>query len=236
MASKSNVLSKHIEEKHHPDTILPKKPCSHSRDKVVVIGSSTGGTDALYQIFSALPTGLPPIVVVQHIPKMFSSSLVTRLNANSKLNIYEINEKMPLKQDCVYVANGDAHVIFKYEVNRCCVAPFEAQKISRHRPSVDILFRSANNTLGKNVLAIILTGMGDDGMIGMKELFDNGAYTIAQDKESCVVFGMPKKAIEAGAIKEILPLNQIAGRIVDYAHGKIFSCNKEPEIGEVDDS
>ena len=103
--------------------------------------------------------------------------------------------------------------------------------MSRHRPSVDVLFRSANNASGKNALAIILTGMGDDGMIGMKELFDNGAYTIAQDEASCVVFGMPKKAIEIGAVREILPLQKIAQRIVDYAHNRIRNTGKkEPEL------
>lgn len=223
MAKNTIASASHVEEKRHPDSLFPKNPCTKSRDKVVVIGSSTGGTEALHNIFSSLPTGLPPIVVVQHIPKMFSSSLAARLDANSKLRVFEVTEKMLLKNDCVYIAKGDAHAIFKYESNKCYVAPLDAPRISRHRPSVDVLFRSANNILGRSILAIILTGMGDDGMIGMKELFDNGIYTIAQDKDSCVVFGMPKKAIEIGAVKEILPLDRIASRIVDYAHNRLIS-------------
>ncbi|STQ86237.1 chemotaxis protein CheB [Helicobacter muridarum] len=230
MLPKSIILSNQVEEKYHPDTVLPKKPSQQARDKVIVIGSSTGGTEALYQIFSALPTGLPPIVVVQHIPKTFSSSLANRLNANSKLSICEVNNLMELKQDWAYIANGDSHAVFKYEGRKCYVMPLNAQKISRHRPSVDVLFRSANNVIGRSTLAIILTGMGDDGSIGMKELFDNGAYTIAQDESSCIVFGMPKKAIEAGAIKEVLPLSKIPNRIVDYANGKILSSHKDIEI------
>ncbi|RDU67613.1 chemotaxis protein CheB [Helicobacter didelphidarum] len=228
----NNILSKQVEEKYHPDTVLEKKPCSLSREKLIVIGSSTGGTEALNKILSTLPSkGLPPIVIVQHIPKMFSSSLTARLDSNSQLQVFEINSKVQLQNDCVYVANGDSHALLSYKEGKYYVAPFEANRVSRHRPSVDILFRSANNISGKNTLAIILTGMGDDGMIGMKELFDNGAYTIAQDEQTCVVFGMPKKAIEIGAVREILPLQQIPKRIMDYASNKINLLKpKEPDI------
>ncbi len=233
---KNNILSKQIEQKYHPDTVLPKNPCTLSREKLIVIGSSTGGTEALSKIFAALPIGLPPIVVVQHIPKLFSTSLVSRLDSNSKINVFEVNSKMQLHNDCAYIANGDAHVVLSYEAGKYHVAPLNANRVSRHKPSVDILFRSANNVSGKNTLAIILTGMGDDGMIGMKELFDNGAYTIAQDEASCVVFGMPKKAIEIGAIHEILPLQRIPSRIVDYAHNRInLIKTKEPELKSKDD-
>lgn len=227
----TKMLKMPIEKKYHPDEILKKKPCNLSREKLVVIGSSTGGTEALNRIFSELPENLPPIVVVQHIPKMFSTSLVARLNANSKLNVFEVNAKMQLQHGCAYIANGDAHVVLSYEANKYYATPLVEKRISRHRPSVDILFRSANNTSGKNTLGIILTGMGDDGMIGMKELYDNGAYTIAQDEKSCVVFGMPKKAIEIGGVREILPLQKIANRIIDYAHNRIdMTKPKEPEI------
>lgn len=227
----NSILSKQIEEKYHPDTILAKNPCTLSREKLIVIGSSTGGTEALNKIFSALPIGLPPIVVVQHIPKMFSSSLATRLDSNSKISVFEVNSKVQLQPDSAYIANGGAHVVLSYEGGKYYATPFDERRINRHRPSVDILFRSANNVSGKNTLAVILTGMGDDGMIGMKELFDNGAYTIAQDEASCVVFGMPKKAIEIGAVREILPLQRIANRIVDYANNRIgFLKPKESEI------
>ncbi len=224
---KQDILSRQVEQKYHPDTILPKNPCQLSRDKLVVIGSSTGGTEALNKIFSALPTGLPPIVVVQHIPKLFSASLVARLDAHSKISVFEVNTKTQLQHDCAYVANGDAHIVISHEGGKYYVTPRNGNRVSRHRPSVDVLFRSANNVSGRNTLAIILTGMGDDGMIGMKELFDNGAYTIAQDEATCVVFGMPKKAIEVGAVREILPLQQIAPRIVDYAHNKIRNIGEK---------
>ena len=231
MQKRKDILLSQVAEKHHPDVVLAKKPCVLSREKLVVIGSSTGGTEALNRILSHLELkNLPPIVIVQHIPKMFSASLATRLDNNSPLKVHEINEKVALQNDNVYIANGDSHVLLSYKEGKYFAAPFDERRVSRHRPSVDILFRSANNTSGKNTLAIILTGMGDDGMIGMKELFDNGAYTIAQDEQSCVVFGMPKKAIEIGAVKEILPLDRIANRIMDYAANKINMLKKEPDI------
>ncbi|MWV61581.1 chemotaxis protein CheB [Helicobacter saguini] len=221
-----------VAEKYHPDTILQNKPCTMTREKLIVIGSSTGGTEALNKILSGLKAkNLPPIVIVQHIPKMFSSSLAVRLDNNSELSVFEVKERVKLESDCAYIASGDSHVVLSYKEGKYYAAPFDERRISRHRPSVDILFRSANNTSGKNTLAIILTGMGDDGMIGMKNLYDNGAYTIAQDEQSCVVFGMPKKAIEIGAVREILPLEKIANRIMDYAAGRINLLKpKEPDV------
>lgn len=217
---KNNVLSKQIEEKHHPDELLRKDPCDMLREKLIVIGSSTGGTDALQTIFTKLPSGLPPIVLVQHIPKIFSASLAKRLDSCSQVNVSEVNEKMQLNYGCAYIANGDNHILLSYERGKYSARPQDGIRISRHKPSVDVLFRSANNACGKHTLAIILTGMGDDGSIGIKELFDNGAYTIAQDKKSCIVFGMPKKAIETGGIREVVPLESISDRIIEYANNQ----------------
>ena len=123
-----------------------------------------------------------------------------------------------LKNDCIYLAKGGTQIALGYENGKYSAHPIlDAPRISRHRPSVDILFRAANNIAGRNTLAIILTGMGDDGRIGIKELHDNGAKTIAQDEQTCVVFGMPKRAIEVGAVDEILPISKIADRIVKFA-------------------
>lgn len=222
-----DILNHLVEKKHHPDEILKKAPCDASRSKLVVIGSSTGGTDALNKILSELPKGLPPIVMVQHIPKNFSTSLVTRLNNNSELDVFEVTEKMILCSGCAYLACGSTHIFLDYEGGKYTAKAGDGVRISRHKPSVDILFRSANNVSGKNTLAIILTGMGDDGSIGMKELFDNGAYTIAQDEKSCVIFGMPRKAIEAGAIKEVVPLNRMAQKIIDFSNDKLLFEKKQ---------
>lgn len=203
--------------KLHPDVLLPKKPCKDPlRPKLIAIGASTGGVDALSVIFENLPNTLPPIVVVQHIPKLFGTSFAKRLDSLSKVKVFEVTEKMYLQNSCAYLASGDSHILLNYEHNAYTAQPFEGPRISRHKPSVDILFRSVNNVAGKSALGIILTGMGDDGSIGIKELFDNGTTTIAQSEQSCVVFGMPKKAIEVGAITYVLDLDQIIEKIINF--------------------
>lgn len=214
---------KAIEDRHHPDVLLKSNPCLISREKLIVIGSSTGGPIALEEILVALPAcNLPPIVIVQHIPEYFSQTLAKRLDGKSKLSVFEVNQKFILKNDCVYLAKGGTQIMLGYENGKYFAYPvLDAPRISRHCPSADVLFRSANNTAGRNALAIILTGMGDDGCIGIKEMHDNGAKTIAQNEQTCVVFGMPKRAIEVGAIDEILPLNKIAEKIVQFSQADI---------------
>ncbi|WP_300448980.1 CheB methylesterase domain-containing protein [Helicobacter mastomyrinus] len=214
--------------KYHPDLILKSNPCKINRSKLVVIGASTGGVDALSYIFSRLPAQLPPIAVVQHIPQSFGSSFVKRLDTLSQLSIYEVTTKMSLKNNCVYIATGNKHMVVDFVMGSYCAYPLnEERKISRHKPSVDILFRSANNAAGASALGIILTGMGDDGCIGLKELYDNGAHTLAENEKDCIVFGMPKKAIKMDAVSEILSLDMIIQRIIDYA-------NTQPQPKEKD--
>lgn len=204
-------------QKLHPDILLESKPCKDLiRPKLIAIGASTGGVDALSVIFSKLPRGLPPIVVVQHIPKTFGSSFAKRLDSLSELDIFEVTQKMRLEQSCAYLASGDSHISLSYENGHHFAKPIDGPRISRHKPSVDILFRNVNNVAGKNALGVILTGMGDDGSIGLKEMYQNGAITIAQDEQSCVVFGMPKKAIEVGGAKYTLSLEQIIEYISNF--------------------
>lgn len=219
--------------KYHPDTVLESKPCKIMRSKLVVIGASTGGVDALSYIFSRLPAQLPPIAVVQHIPSNFGSSFIKRLDTISELNIHEVTSKIILKNNCVYVAGGNKHMVIGFEKGMYfadCLN--EERRISRHKPSVDVFFRSVNNSAGRSVLGIILTGMGDDGCIGLKELYDNGAHTIAENEEDCVVFGMPKKAIEIGAVREVLSLDMIIRRIIDYAKNPIRASKESNEETE----
>lgn len=214
---------KAVEEKLHPDVFIKSSPCLINREKLIVIGSSTGGPIVLEEIFVALPAcGIPPIVVVQHIPEYFSQTLAARLDSKSKLNVFEVNQRFLLQNDSIYLAKGGTQIALGHENGKYCAYPIaDAPRISRHRPSVDVLFRFANNVAGRSTLAIILTGMGDDGCIGIKELHDNGAKTIAQDEHTCVVFGMPKRAIEVGAIDEVLPLHKIANRIIEFATTKL---------------
>ncbi len=212
----SKIIEQKVEPKYHPDILLPKKPALKSLKKVIAIGSSTGGVEALLEIFSQLPNTLPPIVIVQHIPFGFSKNLANRLDRCSKLSVFEVDKEMELLNGCAYLAIGNQHIIVDRDnLRRYVVKTLDGEKICYQKPSVNILFRSVNNTFGASTTAIILTGMGDDGAICMKELYDNGAYTIAQDEKSSTVFGMPKKAIETGGVKEILPLNSIAKRIVE---------------------
>lgn len=210
-----------LEQKHHPDVLLKAMPFKGEGKRIIAIGASTGGVDAIAKILEKLPNHLPPIVIAQHIPDGFSTSFANRLNQNSPINVYEVREKMLLQDSCAYLAPGGLHIALERHCDKYYAKPQEGVRISRHRPSVDVMFRGVNNIAGKNALAIILTGMGDDGSIGIKELYDNGAYTIAQDEASCVVFGMPKQAIAKGAICEIVSLDQIAKKIVDFADGSL---------------
>ncbi|RDU59814.1 CheB methylesterase domain-containing protein [Helicobacter marmotae] len=208
--------------KYHPDVALKSNPCKVIRSKLIVIGASTGGVNALSYIFSALKGQFPPIAVVQHIPQSFGSSFVKRLNTISELNICEVTSKVPLKANHVYIAEGDKHMAIDFALDSYYAYPLnEEKRISRHKPSVDILFRSANNAAGASALGIILTGMGDDGCIGLKELYTNGAQTLAESESDCVVFGMPKKAIEMGAVSEVLNLDGIIQRIIEYANNPL---------------
>lgn len=206
-------------KKHHPDLLFKSAPHTGEGKKLIAIGASTGGVDAIGQILHSLPKGLPPIVITQHIPAAFSASFANRLNETTNIQIKEVNERMLLKNSCAYLAHGGTHLVVEKNLNEYYVKPLKGERISRHIPSVDVMFRSVNNVVGKNVLAIIMTGMGDDGCIGIKELFLNGAYTIAQDEKSCVVFGMPKQAIIQGSICEIVNLSDIPNKIIQFSQG-----------------
>lgn len=210
---------KDIDAKHHPDVLLPKKPALRTYKKLIAIGSSAGGIEALLTIFAKLPPNLPPIVITQHIPKGFSGNFARRLDKISAVNVCELSDSMELQNGCAYLAQGDKHlVVEKDEATRAFIAKtIDGPKITRHRPSVDVMMRSVNNVFGASALGIILTGMGDDGAIGLKELFDNGAATVAQDEKSSFVYGMPKKAVEANAVSEVLPLTEIAARMVRFS-------------------
>ncbi|WP_419764803.1 MAG: chemotaxis-specific protein-glutamate methyltransferase CheB [Arcobacter sp.] len=214
---KSNFESS---EKVHPDILLPSTPARLSGSRVIAIGSSTGGVESLLRVFKSLPNNLPPIVITQHIPYGFSRSFAQRLNNESSLDVYEAEDGMKLEKGKAFLAPGNMHLSIEKKGSDYYTKLIDGIRISHHKPSVNIMFRSVNNVIGSSAMAIMMTGMGDDGMIAMKELFDNGAYTIAQNEESCVVFGMPKKAIEAGAVKDIVPLDDIAQYMVDFSTNK----------------
>jgi two-component system, chemotaxis family, protein-glutamate methylesterase/glutaminase len=207
------------ERKIHPDEVLPSYPAHLPGAKLVAIGSSTGGVESLLKVFEKLPSNLPPIVIAQHIPYGFSSSFAQRLDTSSAVHVMEVTGDVILEKGCAYLAPGNMHLVVEKQGSNYIGKLLDASRVSRHKPSVDILFRSVNNSAGSGAMAIMMTGMGDDGTIGMKNLFDNGAYTVAQNEESCVVFGMPQQAIKAGAVKDICHLDEIASYIIDFTNG-----------------
>jgi two-component system, chemotaxis family, protein-glutamate methylesterase/glutaminase len=217
---KPSLNAQTIEYKIHPDEVIPSKPAMLPGMKLIVIGSSTGGVESLLRVFKRLPANLPPILITQHIPYGFSNSFAHRLNDNSEVIVCEAKDNMILEKGHGYLAPGNMHLTIEKIGNDYRTKLLDTKKVSQHKPSVDVLFRSANNTVGSAAMAVMMTGMGDDGTIAMKELHNNGAYTIAQNEESCVVFGMPMKAIQAGAVKDIVHLDEIADYIIDFSKGR----------------
>ena len=182
-------------------------------EKVVVVGASTGGTDAVRVFLEAFPTSAPGIVIVQHMPEHFTRAFAKRLDQTCRLQVREAEDGDPVRAGTALVAPGNCHTLLQRSGGRYFVEVKEGPLVSRHRPSVDVLFRSAASSAGGNAIGIIMTGMGDDGSHGMLEMRQAGALTIAQDESSCVVFGMPKEAIRLGAVSRILPLQSIAAMV-----------------------
>lgn len=179
-------------------------------EKVVVVGASTGGTEALSVFLQMLPEDTPGIVIVQHMPENFTAAFAKRLDSICRVTVKEAENNDSVVRGHVLIAPGNKHTLLKRSGARYYVEVKEGPLVSRHRPSVDVLFRSAARYAGKNAVGVIMTGMGDDGAHGMKELHDAGARTIAQDEASCVVFGMPNEAIKLGGVDKIMPLDRIA--------------------------
>jgi two-component system chemotaxis response regulator CheB len=183
-------------------------------EKVVVIGASTGGTEALREFLEVLPLDAPGIVIVQHMPEKFTARFAERLNALCRVTVKEAADGDAVIRGRVLIAPGNRHMLVKRSGARYYVEVKDGPLVARHRPSVDVLFRSAARYVGRNAVGVILTGMGDDGARGMAEMKEAGASNIAQDEASCVVFGMPAEAIKLGGVDRVLPLHAIAGEVV----------------------
>ncbi len=183
-------------------------------EKVVIVGASTGGTEALRVFLEAMPVDAPGIVIVQHMPEKFTSAFAQRLNTLCRITVKEAEDNDTVMKGRALIAPGSRHALLKRSGARYFVEVKDGPLVSRHRPSVDVLFRSAARYAGKNAVGVIMTGMGDDGARGMKEMRDAGATNIAQDEASCVVFGMPKEAIKHDAVDRVLPLNKIAAEVL----------------------
>lgn len=186
-------------------------------ETVVAIGTSTGGTQALELVLKSLPRVCPGIVVVQHMPEKFTASFAQRLDSLCQIQVKEAAHGDRVMPGRALIAPGGKHMMLRRNGAQYVVDVVAGPPVSRHCPSVDVLFRSAARFAGKNAIGVIMTGMGDDGAKGLREMYDAGAWTVAQDEESCVVFGMPKEAIKLGAVNKILSL----GDIPDAIQGRI---------------
>lgn len=220
------------QKKTEPLQSLPKEPVEmqqaekniiKSTDKVIAIGASTGGTVAVKSILSLLPANLPGILVVLHMPPTFTASYAQSLNNSCRLKVKEAADGDTLSTGCVYIAPGDKHMLLDKNSLGFHLRIDSGPPVNHHRPSVDKMFYSVAGIASSNSMGVILTGMGGDGARGLKEMHDRGSYTIVQDKKTSVVFGMPRQAISLGAADRVLPLEEIAGAIVNYIKGEMIS-------------
>ena len=203
------------------DVMLPGgiSAMAQTTERIVAIGTSTGGTQALEAILTRLPRVCPGIVIVQHMPEKFTAAFAERLDGLCDLEVREAKNGDRVIPGRALIAPGGRHMLLKRSGAQYIVEVVDGPLVSRHKPSVDVLFRSVAKYAGKNATGIIMTGMGDDGAHGMKEMFDAGAHTIAQDEATCVVFGMPKEAIKVQGVREVLPLENLPRAILIAGRG-----------------
>jgi two-component system chemotaxis response regulator CheB len=213
------TLSRTVEPKLTADAILSPavQAMAETTEKVVVIGASTGGTEALKTLLETLPSDAPGIVIVQHMPELFTRAFASRLDGLCAITVKEAETNDTVIRGRALIAPGNHHLLLKRSGARYFVEVKDGPLVCRHRPSVDVLFHSAARYAGRNAVGVILTGMGDDGARGMLEMKQAGATTIAQDEATCVVFGMPKEAIKMGGVDKVIPMHCVAGAILTHA-------------------
>jgi two-component system chemotaxis response regulator CheB len=208
--------------KLNADVMLPPPrsgAMAKTTERVVCIGASTGGTESLREVLEALPADCPGIVIVQHMPEKFTEAFARRLDGLCRISVKEAADGDSVLRGHALIAPGNRHTLLQRSGARYYVSVKDGPLVSRHRPSVDVLFRSAAHAAASNAVGIIMTGMGDDGARGLLELRQSGADTVAQDEDSCIVFGMPREAIELGAADKVVPLSGIAGQILRLGGG-----------------
>lgn len=196
------------------------KAMQRTTERIVAVGTSTGGTQALEQMLTQLPRGCPGIAIVQHMPERFTAAFAERLNRLCEIEVREARHGERLLPGHALIAPGGKHSMLKRSGAYYYVDVIDGPLVNRHRPSVDVLLRSVAKCAGANALGIIMTGMGDDGARGLKEMRDAGGGTVAQDEASCVVFGMPKEAIKLGAVQRVQPLHEMPRTIMEWSMGK----------------
>ncbi|MES2880231.1 MAG: chemotaxis response regulator protein-glutamate methylesterase [Pseudomonadota bacterium] len=212
-AARANVKKLPVMEKLNADAILPaadnRTAMLQTTERVVALGTSTGGTQALEVVLKSLPRVCPGIVIVQHMPEKFTAEFANRLNSICQIEVREAQNNDRVVPGCALIAPGGKHMLLRRTGAQYFVEVMDGPLVNRHRPSVDVLFRSVSKCAGANALGVIMTGMGDDGAAGLLEMRKAGAHTLAQDEESCVVYGMPKEAVKRGAVERTVPLTAI---------------------------
>lgn len=205
-----------------------QKPAFRTTDRIIAIGASTGGTEAIKEVLMGLPSDSPGILITQHIPEAFSGPFASRMNSVSALNVCEAQDGQPVLPGHVYIAPGSHHLLLTRDGARYICRLSDAPPVNRHRPSVDVLFSSVSECAGQNAVGVLLTGMGADGAEGMLQMQRTGAYTIAQDERTSVVWGMPGEAVKRNCVDVVLPLQDVAAKILETsragAPGKARAC------------
>ena len=220
VVGRSGFVPTSVAPKHSADAILPAsagRRMLRTTDRIIAIGASTGGTEAIRAVLCGLPADCPAIVIAQHIPAMFSAPFTNRMNTVAAMSVCEPTDGQQIKPGHVYIAPGGRHLLVERDGARYLCRLNDGPPVNRHCPSVDVLFRSVAQNVGINAVGVILTGMGDDGARGLKEMRDAGAPTIAQDEASSVVWGMPGAAVRQGGASEVLPLERVAAAIMRLA-------------------
>jgi two-component system chemotaxis response regulator CheB len=205
---------------HNADAVLPKARSPkqlRTTDRIIAIGASTGGTEAIKEVLMRLPPDAPGVVIAQHIPKAFSTPFARRMNDCSQVTVCEAEDGQQVLAGHAYIAPGDRHLMAVRDGARYVCRLDDGVPVNRHKPSVDVLFRSVAQNAGGNAVGVLLTGMGKDGARGLKELLDAGSRTLAQDEATSVVWGMPGEAVSLGAAQHVVPLESVASKLLSLA-------------------
>jgi len=221
ISSSSSTISE-VKPRHSADVILEKQNITRKHhfkttDTIIALGASTGGTEAIKEVLMRMPADAPGMVISQHIPEAFSAPFAKRMDGCSAMTVYQAHDGQHILPGHVYIAPGSHHLLIERDGARFICRLNDGPPVNRHRPSVDVMFRSVAQNVGVNAIGVLLTGMGNDGAAGMKELHDVGASTIAQDEKTSVVWGMPGEAVKLGGVDSVLPLNSVSGKIISLS-------------------
>jgi len=219
-AASSRVRAPTITASASADAILAKRDPQRqlrTTERIIAIGASTGGTEAIKEVLTRLPPDAPGIVITQHIPKLFSGAFARRMDACSQVSVCEAEDGQQILRGHAYIAPGDMHLLVVRDGARYVCRLDAGPPVNRHKPSVDVLFRSVAQQAGRNAIGVILTGMGKDGALGLKEMRDSGSRTMAQDEATSIVWGMPGEAVAVGGAADVLPLGDIWSRVLQLS-------------------